>query len=157
VSKGAGGTGRLVGNAAGFHQAYRTYSLLAAFVLLRAFGNLSLAWGTKHFPETLALNPLSYLKAMLSPVVFAGVGMLILAMLVRMAVLGVADLSFVLPLTAIGYVFAAMLGRFFLHEDVSPQRWLGTALIFIGVAVVGSTPQNTTRNTTRSESVKESS
>jgi drug/metabolite transporter (DMT)-like permease len=124
--------------------AYRTYSLLAAFVLLRAFGNLSLAWGTKRFSETLALNPLPYFRAMLTPVVLAGVGMLILAMLVRMAVLGVADLSFVLPLTAIGYVFAALLGRFFLHEDVSLERWLGIILIFVGVTVVGSTPQNTT-------------
>ncbi|MEO8051484.1 MAG: hypothetical protein ABI833_13785 [Acidobacteriota bacterium] len=122
----------------------RTYSLLAVFVLLRGFGNLSLAWGTKHFPEALAANPLVYLRAMLSPVVAAGVGMLILAMLLRMAVLGVADLSFVLPLTAVGYVFAALLGRFILREEVSPERWLGTALIFIGVALVGSTPQNTT-------------
>jgi len=124
----------------------KTYSLLAAFVVLRAFGNLSLAFGTKHFAESLALNPLSYLRALLSPFVATGVAMLILAMLLRMAVLGLADLSFVLPLTAIGYVFAALLGRFILHEQVSPQRWLGTALIFIGVAVVGSTPQNTTKD-----------
>jgi drug/metabolite transporter (DMT)-like permease len=123
----------------------KTYSLLAAFIVLRAFGNLSLAFGTKHFPESLALNPLSYLRAMLSPFIALGVAMLILAMLLRMAVLGLADLSFVLPLTAIGYVFAALLGRFILHEEVSTQRWLGTALIFIGVAVVGSTPQNTTK------------
>ena len=124
--------------------AYRTYSLLGVFVLLRALGNLSLAWGTKHFPETLAANPLSYLRAMLSPAVAVGIAMLILAMLLRMAVLGVADLSFVLPLTAIGYVFAALLGKFILQEDVTPERWTGTALIFIGVALVGSTPQNTT-------------
>ena len=129
--------------------AYRTYSLLAVFVVLRAFGNLSLAWGAKHFPEALAANPLSYLRAMLSPVVAVGVGMLILAMLLRMAVLGVADLSFVLPLTAVGYVFAALLGKLVLHEAVTPQRWVGTALIFIGVALVGSTPQSTTRNTTQ--------
>lgn len=135
----------------GFPAVYRTYSLLAAFVLLRAFGNLSLAWGTKHFPETLALNPLSYLKAMLSPMVLVGIGMLILAMLVRLAVLGAADLSFVLPLTAVGYIFAALLGRFFLHEEVSPERWMGTAMIFIGVAVVGSTPHNTTRPEPASE------
>jgi drug/metabolite transporter (DMT)-like permease len=124
----------------------KTYSLLAVFVVLRAFGNLALAFGTKHFSESLALNPLSYLRAMLSPFVATGVAMLILAMLLRMAVLGLADLSFVLPLTAIGYVFAALLGRFILHEQVSPQRWLGTALIFIGVVVVGSTPQNTTKD-----------
>jgi len=124
----------------------RTYSLLAAFVVLRAFGNLSLAFGTKHFSEALALNPLSYLRAMLSPFVATGVAMLILAMLLRMAVLGLADLSFVLPLADIGYVFASLLGRFILHEQVSPQRWLGTALIFIGVAVVSATPQNTTKD-----------
>jgi drug/metabolite transporter (DMT)-like permease len=145
VSMASGGIGQPADAlGAGRRTVYRTYSLLAAFVVLRAFGNLSLAWGTKHFPEVLALNPLSYLRAMLSPPVTMGVGMLILAMLVRMAVLGVADLSFVLPLTAIGYVFAALLGRFILHEDVTPQRWLGTVLIFIGVALVGSTPQNTT-------------
>ena len=124
----------------------KTYSLLAAFVVLRAFGNLALAFGTKHFSEALALNPLSDLRALVSPCVATGVAMLILAMLLRMAVLGLADLSFVLPLTAIGYVFAALLGRFILHEQVSPQRWLGTALIFIGVAIVGSTPQNTTKD-----------
>lgn len=123
---------------------YRTYSLLGMFVLLRSFGNLSLAWGTKHFPETLATNPLSYLRAMASPLVTVGIALLILAMLLRMAILGVADLSFVLPLTAVGYVFAALLGKFILHEDVTPVRWVGTALIFIGVALVGSTPQDTT-------------
>jgi uncharacterized membrane protein len=136
--------------------ARRTYALLSAFVLLRAFGNLALAWGTKHFSETLALNPLSYLKAMVTPAVFAGIAMLILAMLVRMAVLGGADLSYVLPLTAIGYVFAALLGRFFLHESVSAERWIGTALIFIGAGVVGSTPQNTTpQNTTQQNTTQQ--
>ena len=50
-----------------------------------------------------------------------------------------------LPLTAVGYVFAALLGKFILHEDVTPERWVGTALIFFGVALVGSTPQDTTR------------
>lgn len=128
--------------------AYRTYSMLGVFVLLRALGNLSLAWGTKHFPEALATNPFSYLRAMLSPLVAVGIAMLILAMLLRMAVLGVADLSFVLPLTAVGYVFAALLGKFILQEDATPARWVGTALIFIGVAVVGSTPHNTTQKTT---------
>src|SRR5258706_12013239 len=116
--------------------AYRTYSLLGVFVLLRAFGNLSLAWGTKHFPETLAANPLVYMRAMVSPLVTLGIAMLILAMLLRMAILGVADLSFVLPLTADRYFVAALLGQFFLHAEVTPERRVGTALIFVGVALV---------------------
>jgi len=81
---------------------------------------------------------------MANPAVAAGIAMLIVAMLTRLALLSLADLSFVLPMTAVGYVVAALFGRVFLHEDVTPQRWAGTLLIFVGVALVGSTAQKTT-------------
>jgi drug/metabolite transporter (DMT)-like permease len=123
------------------------YFLLVLFLGLRAFGNLSLAWGTKRLPETLAADPMVYLRSMLDPGVAVGIVMLIVAMLVRLALLSVADLSFILPLTAVGYVLAAALGHFFLHEPVSPQRWLAVALIFAGAALVGSTPQATAGKT----------
>ena len=122
----------------------RTYCLLAAFVFLRAFGNLCLAWGTKHFSQSLSTNPWTYLEVLLNPYVTLGIAMMIVALLVRLALLGVADISFVLPMTAIGYVLAALFGSVFLHEDVSSKRWLGTVLIFVGAALVGSTSQNTT-------------
>ena len=118
--------------------------MLSLFLALRAFGNLCLAWGTKHLPETLAADPLVYLRSMMDPFVALGIVMLIVALLVRLALLSVADLSFILPMTAVGYVLAALLGRFFLHEAVSPQRWLAVALIFAGAALVSSTPQSTT-------------
>ncbi len=122
----------------------RTYGLLILFLALRAFGNLSLAWGTKHMPEVLAADPLVYIRSMLHPGIAMGVVMLILALLVRLALLSVADLSFILPMTAIGYVLAALLGRVFLNEDVSPQRWLAVGLIFAGALLVSGTPQATT-------------
>src|SRR5579872_4014058 len=112
-------------------KALRAYGLLLAFLALRAFGNLSLAWGTKHLSGALSVDPLSYGRAMLDPFVALAIGMLILALLVRMALLGVADLSFVLPMTAVGYVISALFGKLFLHEQVSPERWLGVALIFV--------------------------
>ncbi len=122
----------------------RTYLWLVLFLALRAFGNLSLAWGTKRFPERLAADPLVYLRAMMDPGIALGIAMLIVALLARLALLSVADLSFILPMTAIGYVLAALLGRLLLHETVSPQRWLAVTLIFGGAALVGSTPQSTT-------------
>ena len=73
-----------------------------------------------------------------------GVILLIVALLARLALLSVADLSFVLPMTAIGYLVAALLGRVILHEAVSPQRWLAVILIFAGAALVSSTPHDTT-------------
>ncbi len=119
----------------------RTYSLLFLFIALKAFGNLALAWGTKHFPQALAANPAAYLLAMLQPFVAIGIGMQIFALLVRIALLSVADLTFVLPITAIGYVLSALSGLVFLGETVTAVRWAGTLLIFAGTALVASTPQ----------------
>ncbi len=126
--------------------ALRAYVLLLAFLALRAFGNLLLAWGTKQLPQGLSANVTAYVLALLNPYVSLAIGMLILALLVRMALLSVADLSFVLPMTAVGYVIAAVFGKIFLHEEVSPQRWAGVILIFAGAALVGSTSETTTKN-----------
>jgi drug/metabolite transporter (DMT)-like permease len=135
-------------------KAIRTYLLLALFLLLRAFGNLSLAWGTKRLPQTLSTDPLTYLRSMLDPFVAAGVAMLILALLTRLALLSLADLSFVLPMTAVGYVFAALLGRFVLREEVTSGGWLAIAMIFAGSALVGTTSQSTTSQSTTSQSAE---
>jgi drug/metabolite transporter (DMT)-like permease len=116
----------------------RTYSVLAFFIALKSAGNLSLAWGMKHFPQTMSVNPLPYLRAMLNPFVAGGVVALVVALLARMALFSLADLSFVLPTTAVGYILATILGKTFLHENVSAERWLGTLLIVAGAALVGS-------------------
>src|SRR5271166_4799793 len=121
----------------------RTYAVLLLFIALKAAGNLSLAWGMKHLSAAGA-NPLSYIRAMLDPFVAFGVVSLIVALLTRMVLLSLADLSFVLPVTAVGYVIAAFLGKVVLYEVVTGQRWLGTILIFAGAALVGSTSRNTT-------------
>jgi drug/metabolite transporter (DMT)-like permease len=122
----------------------KTYSVLLFFLVLKAAGNSAMAWGMKQIPEKMSMNPALYLRAMLNPFVAFGIVALILALLTRMALFSLADLSFVLPVTAIGYVIAVLIGRVFLQESVSRQRWLGTLLIFGGAALVGSTSRNTT-------------
>jgi uncharacterized membrane protein len=122
----------------------RVCGVVFLFIALKAIGNLSLAWGMKHIPQSMSANPIPFLEAMLDPYVAAGILALVLALLVRMALLSMADLSYVLPVTAIGYVIATFLGKTFLHETVTGQRWLGTVLIFIGAALVGSTVHSTT-------------
>ena len=117
----------------------KTYAILLLFIAQKAIGNLSLAWGMKRLPSNPGANPLLYVRAMFDPFVAVGIGALILALLTRMVLLSLADLSFVLPVTAVGYVIAAFLGKVVLHETVTNQRWLGTILIFIGAALVSST------------------
>lgn len=118
--------------------------MLFWFIALRAFGNLSLAWGARQVTVGLGFNPLGYFRATFNPFILAGMAMLMASLLTRMALFSVADLSFVLPMTSVGYVVAVGFGRVFLHEHVSTARWIGAFLIFTATALVGSTPQNTT-------------
>jgi len=116
-----------------------TLALLLLVIFQKPFSNLFLAWGMKQGPQALSLNPLFYVKAMFEPLVALGIAMQILWLLFRMKLLSLADLSFVLPVTAVGYVLTTVLGRIFLHEQVSTERWIAVLLIFLGTALVGST------------------
>lgn len=118
--------------------------MLLAFLVVcfNAVGNLALAWGLKS-SETVALNPAAYIRVMMNPFVAGGIVLLILWMLTRMALMSWADLTFATPLMAIGYVLAAVLGKFVLHENVTMRQWLGTLLIFGGIALVGTTSHRT--------------
>ncbi len=53
-----------------------------------------------------------------------------------LAALSWADVTVVLPLSAIEYCFAAFLAVMLLREQVSPLRWAGIVLIVIGVICI---------------------
>jgi uncharacterized membrane protein len=126
--------------------------LLTIFVVLtNVLGNFSLSWGMKHQAAQLGFSPWPYIRLIFSPWVLVGTTLLIFWLLSRMTLLGWADLSFVLPVTSIGYVLTALLGKLFLAEEISWQRWMGTALIVIGMAFVGLTVANTTAAPARKE------
>ena len=122
--------------------------LLTVFVVLtNVLGNFSMSWGMKHQAVELGMSPLAYIRLIFSPWVLLGTTLLILWLLSRMTLLGWADLSYVLPVTSIGYVITAFLGRYFFSEQISWQRWLGTGLIMLGISLVGLTTANTTERT----------
>ena len=116
----------------------RVVGLTLLVVLLGAFGNLSLAWGMKHVTIAMGANPVNYVRAIASPFVALGIALLILWLMTRMVLLSRADLSFVLPATAIGYVVNAVLSISFLNETITGVQWAGTVLIFLGAILVGS-------------------
>jgi uncharacterized membrane protein len=84
-------------------------------------------------------TPVALIEDLFHPWVAAGVALLIVWTLAHMALLSWADLSYVMPVTAIGYVVTAFAGKFFLGEMVSPARWTGIVLITAGVTLVGRT------------------
>jgi drug/metabolite transporter (DMT)-like permease len=99
----------------------------------------------RGMPSELA-SPLDYITALFRPWLALGVLLLIVWMLLRMALLSWADLSYVLPVTAVEYVLVALAGRLYLHETITTRRWAGIALIVAGAALVsGATAPQTYR------------
>jgi drug/metabolite transporter (DMT)-like permease len=123
----------------------KTRVLAVVVILSNVLGNFFLSKGMKTEDAALSLSPLSYVAALFQPWVMLGVSLLILWMLSRMTLLSWADLTYVLPVTALGYVLTVLMGRVFLLEQVSWQRWAGTLLIVCGVCLVGGTPISTAR------------
>lgn len=46
------------------------------------------------------------------------------------------DVSFVWPLTALGFVLTTLAAKYLLYEEVSALRWFGVALIVAGAGVI---------------------
>jgi uncharacterized membrane protein len=113
---------------------WKTRVFAIIVILSNAFGNFFLDRGM-HGRVT--NTPVEYITAILTPWVMLGITLLILWLLSRMALLSWADLSYVLPVTSLGYVASALIGRFFLNEYISPHRWAGTLLIVAGTILVG--------------------
>src|SRR4051812_22568970 len=124
-------------NAARLRQKTRNFTALV--ILSNLFGNFSLSWGLRQVGRLISLSPWAYVEALFNPWVALGVSLLIIWLLSHMALLSWADLSYVLPVTSIGYVLSALAGRFFLHEDISNWRWAGILLIVLGVTLVART------------------
>jgi drug/metabolite transporter (DMT)-like permease len=117
----------------------KTWICASIVVLCNVWGNFFLKRG---IPADLP-TPLSYITALFEPWAALGVILLIVWLISRMTLLSWADLSYVLPVTSIGYVLVAVAGKVFLHEQVSEKRWAGILLIVLGVALVsgGTSPQ----------------
>ena len=68
--------------------------------------------------------------------VWLAIGCMLTFLVLWMISLSWADLTFVMPLTALTYVLNAILVGPVLGEHVSATRWFGTVLIAAGVALV---------------------
>ena len=117
----------------------KTALFLVFVVVSNSLGNLSLSLGMKDSRAGL-------IASLLNPWVLLGIAFLIFWTLTRMALLSWADLSYVLPVSAIGYVLNALLGRFFLSEHLTWERWAGTLLIVAGTALAGATGPSSKRS-----------
>jgi drug/metabolite transporter (DMT)-like permease len=119
---------------------FRKYLVLAGVTVFAAAGDTMLSHGMKQAGNISLSHLQSVIYAIRNPWVAVGIVLLLAFFASYMNALSWADLTYVLPATSLGYVLLALVARFALHEQVSPMRWLGIALISGGVGFVAGGP-----------------
>lgn len=129
----------------------KTFLLIAVMVIAGPLGNVLLSKGMKQagglsvWPLPEALHAI--VRVLGTVPIWLGIGSLLTFFLANVLVLSWADYSYVQPASSVGYGVSALLGFLMLGEPVSPLRWLGIAIICLGVFVVGQTsPQSLERS-----------
>lgn len=67
---------------------------------------------------------------------WAGGALIAIVLLISLDLYGNEELSQVVPLYSLSYVLIALVGRVFLDEQVTVQRWIGILVIVTGVVVL---------------------
>lgn len=121
----------------------KTLLLLASLIIFSSVGEILSARGMKQV-GALSFRPRLLLKSLgrifTNRNLFVGVVFLAVSFFSFLSLLSYADLSYVVPLTAIGYLTNTIGSKFLLHEKISPARWWGTILVTIGVAIISLPP-----------------
>jgi drug/metabolite transporter (DMT)-like permease len=74
--------------------------------------------------------------ALCNPYVIGGTILNAIFYFLFLAALSWAEVTIVLPMTAIEYGFAALLAVLVLKESVPPVRWIGIAFVIVGVILI---------------------
>ena len=121
----------------------RQYLILSLVAVCAPLGDSCLSRGMTAMPSISLAHPGALIAAVFTPWIAAGIALLIGFFASYLTALSWADLTFVLPATAFGYVIIALLARFWLHESISLERWAGVVLITLGVGFVAQGPSLT--------------
>lgn len=116
------------------------YILLPMIMVAGTAGELCMARAMKSLGETTDFSPRGIARVVIRA---AQTGWMWLAILLMatgffslLGMLSIANVSFVVPVTAFSYVIGTMGGKLFLREQVTHRRWAGVLLVCVGVTLV---------------------
>lgn len=82
-----------------------------------------------------------FIKGIHSPLLWLGILFHVLNFFLWIVILYKVDLSIAMPVGSFSYILIPMAAIIFLHEKVSPLRWLGIAFIVFGIYFVSKSRQ----------------
>ena len=121
----------------------KTLVLVLIAAMLGGAGHVMLAKGMKTVGDITEAPSHRFggmvVQALTNPWVLVGVAFQASFFALYLGLLSRADVSMVLPLTAIDYIVVVFLAQILLGEVVTPVRYLGVGLIVAGVTLVSRT------------------
>jgi drug/metabolite transporter (DMT)-like permease len=118
----------------------RTLLCLTLVILGSTGGEVAVTHAMKRIGEVHLFSPrvlLGFLvRALREKWFWAGLGLLALGFFSLLTLLTWADVSLVIPATALSFVLGGLAAQLFLGEHLAPVRWAGIALVSLGVALV---------------------
>ncbi len=113
---------------------------LIVLVLADSAGNLFLTRGMKDVGAISTLNPRELWKVLVkvlsSPLLRMGIICMAITFFMFIALLSWADLSFIIPATALTEPVNMLGTKYILKEKVTKVRWISTFLICVGLVLI---------------------
>jgi len=126
----------------------KTLPLILVSIVLGPLGNVFLGKAMKGIGSVTSARILDLVpiasRLLVSGYIWLGIACLLGFFIAHMLLLTWADYSYVQPATSLSYLSISILSYLLLGEMISPLRWLGVAVICLGVFLVGRTSPSTT-------------
>ena len=118
----------------------RLITFIAIVVLGGTAGDIAVSHAMKQIGDVHPFTPAVILRVLARAFrtgwIWIGISLMAVAFFSLLALLSWADVSLVVPATALSYVTGAVGAKFLLHEEVAPVRWAGVLLVCLGVALI---------------------
>ena len=115
--------------------------VLVVAAIIESIGVALLSWGLKDVQGVREITVSEIARVVRSGVtngkIIGGVALEAVFFGALLYMMSTRAVSFVWPLTSLGFIFTTLAAQFILREQVSATRWVGVLLIAIGAALTG--------------------
>ena len=126
--------------------------ILIAGLVCEAIGVVFLSKGLKQIGEVKQVTAAEIWRVVkagaTNPNILLGVALEAAFFVALLVLLSRSDVSFIWPLTAMGFVLTTLTAKYLLHEEIPPLRWCGVLLIMLGAGLITFTEKAKERKET---------
>lgn len=117
-----------------------TFILFFFIIVVGTGGEICVSKAMRTVGEIHSFNPRAIAqflsRGLRKPWMWVGIAMMVIAFLSLLTLLSFREVSWVVPMSALSYLAGAVGASLFLREHVTARRWMGIAVICLGVIIV---------------------